>query len=94
MILIITILTLLSCGPFVGPSSVPRGEYGEIKLFQSPATYSVESMVLLNDAGRQDKEIGYKIAGSLDVQVVWGVDSDLLIKFTVRITFSFKILKY
>ncbi|XP_013140974.1 PREDICTED: microsomal triglyceride transfer protein large subunit [Papilio polytes] len=84
MILIITILTLISCGPFVGPSSVPRGEYGEIKLFQSPATYSVESMVLLNDAGKQDKEIGYKIAGSLDVQVVWGVDSDLLIKFTLN----------
>ncbi|XP_045537340.1 microsomal triacylglycerol transfer protein [Papilio machaon] len=83
---IITILgALLSSGTtFVGPSSVPRGEYGEIKIFQSPATYSVESMVLLNDVSRQDKEVGYKIAGSLDVQPVWGIDSDFLLKFTLN----------
>ncbi|KPJ02459.1 Microsomal triglyceride transfer protein large subunit [Papilio xuthus] len=41
-------------------------------------------MVLLNDAGRQDKEVGYKIAGSLDVQAVWGIDSDFLLKFTLN----------
>ncbi|KPJ12812.1 Calpain-9 [Papilio machaon] len=50
----------------------------------SPATYSVESMVLLNDVSRQDKEVGYKIAGSLDVQPVWGIDSDFLLKFTLN----------
>ncbi|CAK1586575.1 unnamed protein product [Parnassius mnemosyne] len=69
---------------FTVSTSIARGEYGEIKLFQSPATYSVESMVLLNDAGRKDKEVGYKVNANLDVQAVWGIDSEFLLKFDLR----------
>ncbi|CAH2042986.1 unnamed protein product, partial [Iphiclides podalirius] len=41
-------------------------------------------MVLLNDAARKDKEVGYKVTASLDVQAVWGVDTDFLLKFVLH----------
>lgn len=79
------ILGVLACFAlsFTVSFSVPRGEYGEIKIFQSPATYNVESMVLLNEAARKNKEVGYKVTGSLDVHAVWGVDTEFLLKFVV-----------
>ncbi|XP_072945079.1 microsomal triacylglycerol transfer protein [Epargyreus clarus] len=63
-------------------SSVPRTDYGELKLFRAPATYSVDTTVLLNDASRKDKEVGYKIKASLDLTPVWSNGhSEFLLKF-------------
>lgn len=65
-------------------SSVSRADYGEIKLFQSSVSYSVESTVLLNDASRRDKEVSYKVKAALDVHPVWTEsDVEFMLKFDV-----------
>lgn len=64
--------------------SVSRGDYNEVQLFRTPAAYDVETMVLLNDLTKKDKEVGYKIKATLHVAPVWShSNSEFLLKFTV-----------
>ncbi|KAL0870825.1 hypothetical protein ABMA27_004672 [Loxostege sticticalis] len=66
-------------------SSVPRHEYSEVKLFQTPGAYDVESTVLLNDVAKTDKEVGYKIKAQLHVHPLWADSySEFFLKFNLK----------
>ncbi|XP_068618000.1 microsomal triacylglycerol transfer protein [Battus philenor] len=81
----LTGLALLAAAALAAATSVQHKEYGEIELFRTAATYAVESMVLLNDAGRKDKEVGYKLAAALDVSAAAADGAELLLKFVLHL---------
>ncbi|KAM3959626.1 uncharacterized protein ACR2FA_006277 [Aphomia sociella] len=72
---------------WVSSSSVPQVDYGEVKLFQAPASYDVESTVLLGDEASNQTDVGYKIKGSLLVEPVWSAPDtqhEFLLKFHLQ----------
>ncbi|XP_075980402.1 microsomal triacylglycerol transfer protein [Anticarsia gemmatalis] len=67
-----------------GALAVPRRDHAELRLF-APASYELDTTVLLNDAARNDKEVGYKIASLLDVAPVWShLHTEFLLQFHLR----------
>ncbi|XP_032519205.2 microsomal triacylglycerol transfer protein [Danaus plexippus] len=61
-------------------SSESRADSRQLKLFEEPISYDVESTVLLNELERKEKEVSYKIKAKLNVIPLWteaGVQSVL-----------------
>lgn len=65
-------------------SSESRADSRQLKLFEEPISYDVESTVLLNELERKEKEVSYKVKAKLNVIPLWteaGVQS--VLKFEV-----------
>ncbi|CAH0400691.1 unnamed protein product [Chilo suppressalis] len=65
----------------VSSSSVSRYDHGEVKLFETPVLYDVESTLFLNDISSTEKEVSYKIKAQLAIQPLWrDSNSEFLLK--------------
>ncbi|CAG9565106.1 unnamed protein product [Danaus chrysippus] len=63
-------------------SSESRADSGQLKLFEEPISYDVESTVLLNELERKEKEVSYKIKAKLNVIPLWtDAGAQSLLKF-------------